>query len=260
MNNESYSQRTIFVTSSGNSKQEIYRSLGYSVSGDKGLIAAIGRAEKNYDEAMNNGIIVPNDREGSFGFSYPVDISIAKALGLIEELRRRPRQHSNIFAVTDSVWMLEDGFLNKPYSIESQEQLFELYLRRRGSPIGGAVGVSFVRLGDNGLLLIQPREINLGLGVINPNLNPEVLRRIIINNPHIAGGMSWPIAIDHGIIIPPIDENILWMMRDYSEIPSTSLNPSFTGVEPKPTTTWGRLSFDATNQLSILGLLFGAEP
>ncbi len=260
MNNESYPQRTIFVTSSGNSKQEIYRSLGYSVSDDKDLIAAISEAEKNYDKAMNNSIIVSHDRKGSFGFSYPVNISIAKALGLIEVLRRSLRQDSNIYAVTDSVWMLEeDGFLNKPYSIESQEQLFELYLRRRGSPIWGVAGVSFVRLGDNGLFLIQPREINLELGVINPNLNPEVLRRIINNSPHIAGGMSWLKAIDYEIIIPPIGKKISWIIRDYSEIPSTSLNPSFTREKPKQT-TWGELSFDKTNQLSVLGLAFGAEP
>lgn len=259
MNNELYSQRTIFVTSSGNPKQKIYDLLGYAVSNNARLIASIGRAEENYDKKMNNGSIVPNDQKGSFGFPYPVDISIAKANGLIEELRRDPRQNPNIYAVTDSVWMLEDGFLNKPHSVGQQEQLFELYLRRRGFPIWGVAGMSFVRLGDNGLWLIQPREINLGLGVINPNLNPEVLRRIIINNLHIAGGMSWPIATDYGIIIPP-GENILWIIRDYPEISLASSNLSFTGEGLKPTTTWGRLSFDAANNLSILGLLFGAEP
>jgi len=169
------------------------------------------------------------------------------------------------YAVTDSVWVVAETALNKPITglANPTSILIDFYRKKakQEMPMSNQTGIAFVKF-DPELddWLIQLRQILLKTGYLNADLNEEILERIISDNSSIAGGLTMMAAINHQIIIP--NNPMGWRVTDFApfrlkDIKQKNNGGSFHGIT---NVEYGELSFDSSNNQSLLALLFGMPP
>jgi hypothetical protein len=208
-----YRDRPFYITN-GQPKREILQSIGISVLAYPGLLHTVNTAEQQFDESHGIGLITTLE-------NYPYHVVATKAEAgkkwLEQSLDNKPESlqlpfgKDNSFVVSDTVWLTNGLFVNKPKlhqegAIIGVREIKRLLLSLSQTD-SGVIG-NETSIAKFGLKEDPPQfyRFKTRIGKVNPSLTETQLRllteMVYRNRDTVAAGLDLWECLKIGIIVP----------------------------------------------------------